>query len=111
MGSNPVPASLINKIMSKIDRMSVYIDLVVHNYVLTRVDDNKQMPCGVVKFVEWNEDGTFKAVHDKPAVGRSIIADPDTFGSYQWMTSTITEVVSDTQFKTQNSTYTLHSLT
>lgn len=96
--------------MSKIDQPKIYMDLTVHNFVLQRVDDNKQMPCAVVKFIEWNEDGTFKALHDEPAVGRSIVVDPSSYGMHQWMTSAITEIVSSNEFKTQNSTYKLHKL-
>lgn len=95
---------------NKIDRPKIFMDLAVHNYVLTRLDDNKQIPCGVIKFIEWNEDGTFKASHDTPAVDRSIIADPGPHGMYQWMTSVITEVVSENMFKTKNSTYVLHKV-
>lgn len=96
--------------MSKIKRPEVYIDLEQHKFVLTRLDDNKQIPCATIKFIEWNENGTFKAAHDTPAVGRSIIADPGPYGTYRWMTSVITEVISDTEFKTKNSTYTLHKV-
>ena len=95
---------------NKINGPEVYIDLAVHNYVLTRLDDGKQIPCGVIKFIEWNENGTFKEAHDIPAVGRSIIADPKSHGMYQWMTSVITEVISDNKFKTKNSTYELHKV-
>ena len=95
---------------NKIDRPEVFIDLEQHNFVLTRLEDGKQIPCGVVKFIEWNENGTFKAAHDTPAVGRSIIVDPGPYGMYRWMTSAIAEVISDTKFKTKNSTYELHKV-
>lgn len=88
----------------------VKIDLSKDNYVLTRLEDNKQIPCAVIKFVEWNENGTFKAAHDNPAIDRSIIADPGPYGMYRWLTSVITEVISDNKFKTKNSTYTLHKV-
>lgn len=96
--------------MSKIDRPKLFMDIAKQNFVLTRIDDGKQIPCAVVKFVEWNEDGTFRAAHDMPLAGRSIIVDPGPYGQYRWMTSTIKEVVSDTEFKTNNSTYTLHKV-
>lgn len=96
--------------MSKLKQNKVYLDLSKDNYVLTRLEDGKHIPCGVVKFIEWNEDGTFKGAHNDPAVGRSIIADPGPFGTYQWMTSVITEVISDNKFKTKNSTYELHKV-
>jgi hypothetical protein len=95
---------------NKIERPEVFIDLETHNFVLIREEDNKQIPGSVIKFIEWNENGTGKASHDTPAPGRSIVVDPIVGGSYVWLTSEITEVISDTKFKTLNSTYTLHKL-
>ena len=66
------------------------------------------MPALVVKFVEWNENGTGKAMHDTPAVGRSILLDPMSYGNYRSLTTEIVEIISDTEFKTKNSTYTIH---
>lgn len=84
------------------------IDLAKDNYVVTRINDGMQMPASVVKFVEWNENGTGKAMHDTPAVGRSILLDPMSYGNYRWLTTEIVEIISDTEFKTKNSTYTIH---
>jgi hypothetical protein len=95
---------------NKIDRPKVFIDFEKDNYVLTRLDDEKQIAASVVKFIEWNEDGTGKSSHDEPAVGRSIIAGPMIGGNYKWMTTVITEIISENEFKTKNSTYTLHKL-
>jgi hypothetical protein len=95
---------------NKIDRPKIFMDLVTDKYILTRIEDDKQIKASVVKFIEWNEDGTGKSSHDKPAVGRSIIADPLIGGNYKWMTSVITEIISEDTFKTKNSTYTLHKL-
>jgi hypothetical protein len=70
-----------------------------------------QIPGAVVKFIEWQEPGgKFKSEHDFPAVGRSIIIDPGPYGTYKWMTTVITEIISDTEFKTRNSTYLIHSV-
>jgi hypothetical protein len=88
----------------------LYIDLTTDNYVLTRLEDNKQITASVIKFIEWNEDGTGKYVHDEPAIGRSIIVDPVNGVIYKWMTTQITEIISVTKFKTKNSTYTLHKV-
>ena len=96
--------------MSKINRPKVYVDLEKENIILTRLEDGLEHKCIVIKFIEWNENGTFKEAHDTPAVGRSIIADPGPHGTYRWMTSVITEVISDTKLKTQNSTYELHKV-
>jgi hypothetical protein len=86
------------------------IDLSVHNYVLTRKEDNKQMPGSIVKFIEWGDNDKAKAIHDTPAIGRSIVLDPHGYGQYKWMTTEIVEIISDTEFKTKNSTYTLHKV-
>jgi hypothetical protein len=88
----------------------LYIDLITDNYVLTRLEDGKQITASVIKFIEWNEDGTGKSVHNEPAIGRSIIVDPTNGLIYKWMTTQITEIISNTKFKTLNSTYTLHKV-
>ena len=58
-------------------------------------------------------DKTFKKLHDKPAVGRSFILDPNRI-SFTWCTSTVTEVLEEQEnyckFKTQNSVYQLWKL-
>jgi len=95
---------------NKINQPEVFIDLEKDNYVLTRLDDGKQIPASVVKFIEWNENGVGGSVHNEPAVGRSIIADPMIGGNYRWMTTVITEIISENEFKTKNSTYKLHKL-
>jgi len=95
---------------NKIDQLKIFIDLLTDNYVLTRLEDNKQITASVIKFIEWNEDRTAKSFHDEPAVGRSIIVDPINGLIYNWMTTAITEIISETSFKTENSTYTLHKL-
>jgi hypothetical protein len=95
---------------NKINQPKIFMDLVTDNYVLTRIDDNMQITASIIKFIEWNEDGTGGSVHDDPAVGRSIIADPMIGGNYKWMTTVITEIINENTFKTKNSTYTLHKI-
>ena len=80
-------------------------------YVLTRQD-------GLIKagkkasWIEWNKDGSGKALHESPAVGRSFALDLSGPFLYTWMTTDVTEIISesDTQieFKTTNSTYILN---
>lgn len=96
--------------MSKLKQTKIYLDLAKDNYVLTRKEDNKQMTGSVVKFIEWNENGVGGKAHDNPAVGRSIVLDPMNYGNYQWLTTEIIEIISETEFKTKNSTYTLHKV-
>lgn len=69
---------------------------------LIRQRDN-HTSSGVIKFIEFNEEGRGKALHESPKVGYSCIVNPSI--SYTWMTSVITEVISQTEFKTKNSHY------
>jgi len=95
---------------NKIDRPKVFLDFEKDKYILTRIEDDKQIKASVIKFMEWNEDGTGKSSHNEPAVGRSIIANPLVGGNYAWMTTQITEIINENTFKTKNSTYTLNKL-
>lgn len=79
-------------------------------YKLTRKDDGLVRYANRIYWIEWNEDGTYKASHDEPAVERSIVLDPY-FGTFTWMTSSVVEIIKKTPcrilFKTKNSTYLL----
>ena len=62
------------------------------------------------KWLEWNEEGRFKAEHKEPAIGYSLIMSP--FNQFfTWQTTPITEIVEQKEdylkFKTKNSTYEL----
>lgn len=59
---------------------------------------------GLIEFVEWNSNNRGKNIHMKPKVGYSCIVDARKI-VYTWLTSIITEVISDTEFKTKNSHY------
>jgi len=83
------------------------------NWKLVRERDGLTKQSNDVMWLEWNEEGKFKAKHDKPAVGRSLIMSP--FSQYfTWQTTTITEIVEERddyiKFKTQNSNYELWKL-
>lgn len=68
-----------------------------------------------VKWLEFNEDGTFKAEHTEPDVGRSLIMSPFN-GAFTWRTTEITEIIEIkddkprkvVKFKTKNSIYELY---
>ena len=96
------------------DQPKIYLDLVKDNYVLHRLDDNKQLTSSIVKFIEWDENDVGKKAHDAPNIGFSCVLDPSGFGNYKWLTSVITEVISindnEIKFKTLNSTYTLYKI-
>lgn len=83
------------------------------NWKLVRERDGLTKHSFNVKWIEWNEDGTFKTKYDKPAQGRSLIMSP--FNQYYtWMTTTITEIVEEKddyiKFKTLNSVYELFKI-
>lgn len=100
--------------MSKINRPVLLVDLIQEelNYKLTKPNDPSFLKTGEkVKWIEWNDNGTFKESFDDPAVGRSLVVNPH-FGSvFTWMTTVVTEVIEQTDeyivFKTKNSLYKL----
>ena len=83
------------------------------NWKLVRERDGLIKQSKEVMWLEWNEEGRFKAKYDKPAVGRSLIMSPFTM-SFTWQTTTITEILEEREdyikFKTQNSNYELFKL-
>lgn len=80
---------------------------------LVRERDGLTKQSKAVKWLEWNDEGRFKAEHDQPAVGYSLIMSP--FNQFfTWQTTSITEIVEKQEdyikFKTQNSNYELWKL-
>lgn len=83
------------------------------NWKLVRERDGLINHSVEVMWLEWNEEGTFKDKHDKPAVGRSLIMSP--FNQFfTWQTTSITEILENqddyVKFKTRNSNYELWKL-
>ena len=83
------------------------------NWKLVRERDGLENQSKEVMWVEWNENNSFKARYDKPAIGRSLIMSP--FNQFfTWQTTTVTEIVDEQdgycKFKTQNSNYELWKL-
>ena len=83
------------------------------NWKLVRERDGLTHRSKEVMWVEWNDESTFKAKHDEPAIGRSLIMSP--FNQFfTWQTTTVTEIVEERdgyiKFKTQNSNYELWKL-
>jgi hypothetical protein len=83
------------------------------NWKLVREHDGLTRQSKAIVWLEWNQDSTFKARHDEPAVGRSLLMSPFTM-SFTWQTTVITELleVNDKyiKFRTENSTYELFKL-
>ena len=82
------------------------------NWELIRERDKLVNHSVEIMWLEWNEEGRFKARHSEPAVGRSLLMSP--FNQFfTWQTTAITEIVASSEdgsylkFKTGNSTYEL----
>ena len=97
--------------MSKIEEVKINLNVEdLFKYKLVRERDGLSNVGHKVGWIEWNEDGTFKKLHDEAAVGRSLILDPQRI-SYTWMTTTVTEILEQKEnyikFATTNSIYEL----
>jgi hypothetical protein len=84
-----------------------------HNYKLVRERDGLTKTSRAVKWLEFNEDGRYKADFEDIAVGRSLLMSP--FGpSFTWQTTLVTEIVEQREdyikFNTENSVYELFKL-
>ena len=83
------------------------------NWKLVRERDGLTNQSKEVKWIEWNDEGRYKADHQEPAIGRSLIMSP--FNQFfTWQTTDITEIVEQRddyiKFKTKNSNYELWKL-
>jgi hypothetical protein len=83
------------------------------NYKLVRERDEMLKTSRDIKWLEFNEDGTYKADFQDIAIGRSLLMSP--FNMYfTWQTTPVTEIVEQREdyikFNTENSTYELFKL-
>jgi hypothetical protein len=66
-----------------------------------------------VRWIEWNEDGTFKHYFGEAATGRSLLMSPFN-GYFTWQTTLVTEIIEQREdyikFKTGNSNYELFKI-
>jgi hypothetical protein len=84
-----------------------------HRYKLVRERDGLTKTSRDVKWLEFGEDGRYKADFPDIAVGRSLLMSP--FGpSFTWQCTEVTEIIEQREdyvkFKTLNSTYELFKL-
>jgi hypothetical protein len=83
------------------------------NWKLVRERDGLTKQSKGVKWVEWNEDRSFKEQFQEVAIGRSLLMSPFNH-SFTWQTTTVTEIVEQRddyiKFKTGNSNYELWKL-
>ena len=88
-------------------------EVMSHPYKLVRERDGLTKTSVAVKWLEFNEDGTFKEQFQEPVVGRSLLMSPFN-QSFTWQTTNVTEIVEQREdyikFKTGNSTYELFKL-
>jgi hypothetical protein len=83
------------------------------NWKLVRERDGLINQSKEIKWLEWNDEGRFKAEHTKPAIGYSLIMSP--FNQFfTWQTTSITEIIEQKEdyikFNTKNSVYELFRL-
>lgn len=83
------------------------------SYRLIRVGDKLIKNADTIKWIEWDEDGTFKESHDDIGIGRSLVLD-FSYGNFKWMTTRVESYQKDQDiitFNTKNSTYKIYALT
>ena len=85
------------------------------NWKLVRERDGLTCQSKEVMWIEFNEEGRFKAKPDEPGIGRSLIMSPFNH-FFTWQTTVITEILeladdlSYIKFRTENSVYELFKL-
>jgi hypothetical protein len=83
------------------------------NWKLVRDSDGLTRQSAEVMWIEWDETGRFKARHDNPDLGRSLLMSP--FNAFfTWQTTPITGIQEQREdyicFDTQNSRYELFKI-
>ena len=83
------------------------------NWRLVRDNDGLTKESVAVTWIEWDEDGRAKAMHDNIAIGRSLIMSPFSI-AFTWQTTPVTEIIvmeeNFIKFNTKNSTYSLSKI-
>ena len=103
----------IPKIPMQIENLYELIAQGKPNWKLVRERDGLTKHSVDVIWLEFNEEGRFKAKHTEPGVGRSLLMSP--FSEFfTWQTTDVTEIVEQRddyiKFKTKNSNYELFKL-
>jgi len=112
LGSRGIPMALTEDNVLKIAVEQGVIEN-EFNWRLVRERDGLVNQSKEIIWLEFNEDGSFKAKHDDPGIGRSLLMSP--FNNFfTWQTTSITEIVEEREnyikFKTKNSIYELFKL-
>ena len=100
-------------LITKVKDMKIPVDIQTNNWKLVRKRDGLTKQSNDIKWIEWNENGTFKADFEEPQIGRSLLMSPFN-PSFTWQTTTIIEIVEQRddyiKFKTENSNYELFKI-
>ena len=84
------------------------------NWKLVRERDGLTKQSNGIKWIEWSEDGRYKADFKTIEIGRSLVMSP--FNQFfTWQTTNVTEIITERfdgyiKFKTENSTYELSKI-
>lgn len=78
-------------------------------FKVIRLEDGREFITESYKFIIWDENGKGQSSVEKPVEGSSLVLAPFTV-FYQWLTSPITEVVDEYNFKTKNSNYKIEKI-
>ena len=101
------------KLPMNLEELSEELTQPTPNWKLVRERDGLTKQSVDVTWLEFKEDGFFKAKHDEPAIGRSLLMSP--FNQFfTWQTTVITEIVEQREdyikFRTENSNYELFKI-
>lgn len=101
------------KIPMNLEELSEELTQPAPNWKLVRERDGLTKQSVDVTWLEFKEDGFFKAKHDEPAIGRSLLMSP--FNQFfTWQTTVITDIVEQREdyikFRTENSNYELFKI-
>jgi hypothetical protein len=116
---NKTPVTLDANGNMYMDQLEALVGLITQdkpNWKLVRSRDGLTKHSVDILWIEFNENGTFKAKHNDFAVGRSLLMSP--FSQFfTWQTTPITKIIASTadplyvQFETENSEYVLTKMT
>ena len=116
---NKTPVTLDVNGNLHMDQLEALVGLITQdkpNWKLTRRQDGLTKHSVDILWIEFNENGTFKAKHNDFAIGRSLLMSP--FNQFfTWQTTSITKILAATadssyiKFETKNSEYELIKIT
>ena len=111
----PVTIDGSSDLAVKLDQLEILAGLKAQgkfNWKLVRSRDGLVKHSVDILWIEWNENGTLKSIHNDFAIGRSLIMSPFT-DFFTWQTTPITKIIAATadssyvKFETENSEYEL----